>query len=187
MAPRIVVRVARKVSRILTEQEVPHALAGALAVGVHGFSRMTEHVNFIIPRGSREAIEQFGPVTPVLSPLKGIAVTVDRVGVAFLFVSRPLHRRDLSSAADRAGLPILGLEALVGLKVGTGHSTDILDIIELLKRGEISVPDVSRRLSGCGLEQFRSLVAIADLEKRGNPKEGRRLLVEMLAKSAGSR
>ena len=67
------------------------------------------------------------------------------------------------------------------------HPLDIFKVIKLLKRGEISVPDVSRRLSGCGLEQFRSLVAIADLEKRGNPKEGHRLLVEMLAKSAGSR
>jgi hypothetical protein len=186
MVPRAVLRAARKVSRFLDEQQVRHALAGGLAVGFHGFNRMTENVDFIIPKRARKVIEQFGPTTRVSGHLSGLSVKVDGVDMRFLFVGRPLHRGDLSCLTWHAGLPVLRLAPLVAMKVGTGLSTDTLDIVELLKLGKVSVEDASTRLSGKDLEQFQRLVAIADLEKRGEPKKARRILVAMLGKFAGS-
>lgn len=112
-------------------------------------------------------------------------VTVDRVDVTFLFVGRPLHLRDLTSPAHHAGLPVLGLDALLALKLSTGRSKDILDVIELIKLGNVSIDKVSGRLSNEEQEQFQDLVRVAHLEKAGNPKEGRRILIRVLARSLG--
>lgn len=73
----------------------------------------------------------------------------------------------------------------VAMKVRTGYPKDLVDVIEMLKFGKVSVEKVSERLSGEDLEHFQCLVTIAGLEQAGKPKEGRRLLVAMLAKSVG--
>jgi len=64
MAPRAVLRVARRVSRMLTTQQIPHALVGGLAVGFYGFNRMTTNVDFVVPLSSKRAFEQLGPIRP---------------------------------------------------------------------------------------------------------------------------
>lgn len=183
MAPRAVLRVAKKVSRLLDEQGVPHALAGGLAVGFHGFNRMTRDADFVIPKSARKAVESLGPTTPVAGHLSGLSVKVDGVDVDFLFVGKTVRQGDLSSAAHYAGLPVIGVDPLVAMKMGAGRSKDTLDVIELLKLGAVSVETVSARLSGEDLEQFKSLVTIAALEKR-QPKKARRILTTMLGKAA---
>lgn len=184
MAPRIVLRVAKRVSRTLAEQQVAHALAGGLAVGLHGYNRMTTDVEFVVCRTARQAIEQLGPTTPKAGRLKGISVTLGRVDVHFSFVGEPVRRADIAYPLHLVGLPIIGIDPLVAMKVGANRSRDTVDVVELLKLGQISIEDVSKRLSGEDLEQFQDLVAISDLEKAGKPKEGRRILMAVLARSA---
>lgn len=182
MAPRAVLRVAKKVSRLLDEKQVAHVLAGGLAVGFHGFNRMTRDVDFVVPRSARKAVEQFGPTSPISGHLSGVSVKVDGVDVDFLFVGKTVRQGDLSSPVQHAGLPVIAIDPLVAMKMGAGRSKDTLDVIELLKLGGVSVEAVSTRLSGEDLEQFQSLVTIAALEK-GQPKKARRLLIAMMAKS----
>lgn len=66
-----------------------------------------------------------------------------------------------------------------------GHSKAMIDVLELLKLGKVSVEEVTKRLSGKAraddLEQFQALVQIAKLEVANNPKAARRRLVAMLA------
>lgn len=181
MAPRAVLRVARRVSKQLEAQHVPHALAGGLAVGFYGFNRMTRDVDFVVPESARALVESLGPTKPISGHLSGLSVEVDGVEVDFLFVAKTVRTADLSSPTRHAGLPVLGLEPLVAMKMGAGRSKDTLDVVELLKLGDVPVDAVSSRLTGADLEDFQGLVTIADLEKRGEGKKARRILMAMLA------
>lgn len=71
------------------------------------------------------------------------------------------------------------------MKVRTGGSEHLVDVIEFLKLDEVSIEKVSERLSGEDLDRFESLVTIAKLETRGQIKKARRLLVATLARSVG--
>lgn len=104
-----------------------------------------------------------------------------------MVIAKPLHRADLLCPTKRSGLPVLGPVALVAMKVGTASSADIRDILELLEAGQVPVDEVATRLCGDELDRFQALVTIAELEKVGRPKESRRILVELLAKSAPAR
>lgn len=180
MAPRAVLRVAKRVSKILSERQIPHALAGGLAVGFHGFNRMTRDVDFVVPKTARKQIEQLGPTKPISGHLSGVSVEVEGVAVDFLFVGKTVRAVDLSAPERHAGLPVIGVDPLVAMKMGAGRTKDTLDVVELLKLGGVSVDAVSARLSGDDLEQFRGLVTIADLEKKGRAKKARRLLISKL-------
>lgn len=139
IASRTVLRVAHKVSRLLDEQGLAHALTGGLALAVHGLDRWTTTVEFVLACDARKVIEHLGPATTVSAPGKGIAVTVDGVDVALVSVEPPVRRSDLLCTARHARVPVLGLEALVAVKVGTASLADIRDVIELLELGYVSV------------------------------------------------
>jgi hypothetical protein len=62
---------------------------------------------------------------------------------------------------------------------------DTVDVVELLKLGNVSTETVSRRLSGEDLEQFRRLVMVARLEKEGRVKEAQRVTMRALAHCVG--
>ncbi|MEO8182911.1 MAG: hypothetical protein ABI895_29105 [Deltaproteobacteria bacterium] len=185
MAPRAIIRVARKVSRLLAQQEIPHALAGGLAVGLQGYNRMTMDVDFVIPKSARSAIEQLGLTTPISGQLRGVAVQVDRVDVHFLFVGKPVRQRDIASPVQLAGFATIALVPLVAMKMGAGRHKATIDVVALLKLGKVPVEEVEQRLAGEHLERFHGLVAIADYERKGKPKKGRRILIAMLAKAVG--
>jgi hypothetical protein len=185
MAPRAVLRVAKKVSAFLTSNHTPHALAGGMAVGIYGFNRMTRDVDFVVSESARKVIEQLGPTTVISGHLDGVSVKVDGVDVDFLFVSKTVHQGDLSSVKQFSGIPVIGIDPLVAMKMGAGRHKDTLDVVELLKLGNVSVEEVEKRLSGEDLEQFQGFVTIADLEKKGEHKQGRKILMAMLSKSAG--
>jgi len=186
MAPRVVLRTAKKVSKTLAQHNVPHALAGGLALGFHGYNRMTRDVDFVIPKSATKLVEQeFGKTTPISGHLSGFSVDIDGVPVDFLFVAKTVQQGDIASPESHAGLPVLGVDPLVAMKMGAGRIKDTLDVVELLKLGKVSVEEVTKRLSRRkdDLEQFLGLVTIAGLEQKGRPKESRRRLVGMLAKA----
>ncbi len=187
MAPRKVLTVARRVSKILGEKQIPHALAGGLALGFHGFNRMTRDVDFVISKSHLATVEkEFGPTAPLSGHLRGATVTVDGVAVDFLFAAKTVRQDDLTSPEHHAGLPVIRVDPLVAMKMGAGRSKDTIDVIEILKLGKVSVEEVTKRLSGKAraddLEQFQSLVQIAKLEVDKDPKTARRQLIAMLAK-----
>ena len=53
VAPEILAA-AEVASRKLREAGIPHALAGGLAVGAHGYPRTTDDVDFLVPRSQRD-------------------------------------------------------------------------------------------------------------------------------------
>lgn len=182
MAPRAVLRVASTVSKTLTQEGIQHALTGGIAVSFYGFARWTTALEFVVSRSARRTIQQLW--TPVSEFMKGVVVTVAGVEATLWPVMSPPRETDLLLPTHRGDLPLLGLDALVALKTSTAGSTDIIEVLELLKLGKVSTHEVRGRLPAATRRQFQGLVTIAKLERQGKPKEGRRILMRMLAESA---
>jgi hypothetical protein len=179
MIPNHVIQVARKVSALLKSQHIPHAVAGGMAVSMHGYDRMTKDVDVLVPGDTREFIEALGPTTPISGYLSGLSVKVDNVDVDFLFLDKALRTQDIRSPDHFAGLPVVKIEPLIVMKMGAGRTKDSGDVVELLKLGKVPVEETAKRLSGDDREDFEALVNIADLEKKGETKNARRAFLAM--------
>ncbi|MGA3123391.1 MAG: hypothetical protein ABSF69_21690 [Polyangiaceae bacterium] len=170
-----VVAVAKKVSAFLDEHKVPHAIAGGMAVSVHGHPRMTADVDILVPSSALKSIQQLGKTTPVSGFLSGVSVSVDGIDVAFLFLGEGLDSDDIRSPDHFAGLPVVRVEALVLMKLGAGRAQDTADIVHLLKAGKVPIAGVEKRLSEEEREHFKQVIEMARLEKAGKTKEARRI------------
>ena len=121
---------AEEVSRRLTALGVPHALAGGLAVGVHGHPRATRDVDFLVGK------EAFSKTAPLLVYREELSSVV-RIGLVDL-LAVPTNRPDLALALalPRPGeLPVLPVEALVMMKLDAYRPQDRADVVALLRVG----------------------------------------------------
>ncbi|MGH7271382.1 MAG: hypothetical protein ACREJ3_13215 [Polyangiaceae bacterium] len=175
MIPGPVMSVAKKVSTFLDEHTVPHAIAGGMAVSVHGHPRMTKDVYILVPASAVKTIKQLGKTSPISGFLSGVSVTVDGVDVDFLFLGEGLGENDINSAGQYAGLPVVGIEPLILMKLGAGRTQDTADIVALVNMGKVPIAAVSKRLSGEDRKEFQQVVEMAKLERAGQTKKARRL------------
>src|SRR5258708_6411006 len=79
VAPEILAA-AEVASRILREAGIPHALAGGLAVGAHGYPRTTDDVDFLV--GDEAFVKHAGGLVTLKVPL----IAVGRVRVDFVSI-----------------------------------------------------------------------------------------------------
>src|SRR4051794_8446982 len=114
VAPEILTAV-EVASRMLREAGIPHALAGGLAVGAHGYPRTTEDVNFLV--GDEAFIKHAGGIVTLKVPL--IAVGPVRVDFVSIDEARG-EATQLRSAVENPPLseqiPVVPLPALVYMK-----------------------------------------------------------------------
>lgn len=174
-----VIDVAKTVSAFLDANKVKHAIAGGMAVALHGYPRMTRDVDIVVPASARSVIERLGKTTPISGHLSGISVKVSGIAVDFLFVGGGLRAGDIAAPRVFADLPIIGIEPLVVMKIETGRVQDHADVVELVKAGKVPLAGVRKRLSPQDREDFDSLVEIAKLEKKGDTRKARRMLLAM--------
>ena len=124
----------------------PHALAGGLAVGAHGYPRTTDDVDFLV--GDEAFEHHVGGLVTLRVPL--IAVGKVRVDLVPIDPS-PEERKQLLPAVESPPrserIPIVPLEALIYMKLKAYRQKDIADLVELLKRGRIDSDEVGRRLA----------------------------------------
>ncbi len=142
VAPEIL-RAAEVASEKLREAGIPHALAGGLAVGSHGYPRTTDDVDFLV--GDEAFVTHAGGLVTLKLPL----IAVGDVRVDFVSIDdRQGEGAHLRPAVDRPPtseeLPIVPLTALVYMKLKAGRQKDVADVVELLKRGEIDMDLVDR-------------------------------------------
>src|SRR5437588_10405444 len=79
VAPEILAA-AEVASRTLREAGIPHALAGGLAVGAHGYPRTTEEVHFLV--GDEAFVKHAGGIVTLKVPLIAVGnVRVDFVSI----------------------------------------------------------------------------------------------------------
>ncbi len=166
VAPEIL-RAAEVASEKLREAGIPHALAGGLAVGSHGYPRTTDDVDFLV--GDEAFVTHAGGLVTLKLPL----IAVGDVDVDFVSIDkRRGEEAHLRPAVDRPaaseGIPIVPLTALVYMKLKASRQKDIADVVELLKRGEIDIEAIDRYLEQNApdlLEKWRRSKEIAAREE----------------------
>ena len=133
-------------SRMLCEAGVPHALAGGLAVGAHGYPRTTDDVDFLV--GDEAFIHHVGGLVTLKVPL----VAIRKVRIAMVSIEPTAEETeqlrpavDQTIKADRS--PIVPLSALIYMKLKASRQRDLADLVELLKRGRIDIREIDAHLA----------------------------------------
>ena len=144
VAPEILAAVV-VASRTLREAGVPHALAGGLAVGAHGYPRTTDDVDFLV--GDEAFIQHAGGLVTLKVPLIAVGnVRIDLVSIEPTKEENEQLRPAIDSPPESEHIPIVPLTALVYLKLKARRQKDLADLVELLKRGKIDITGIDRYL-----------------------------------------
>lgn len=131
VAPRIE-EVARSLSEHLTSQGVPHALVGGLAVGSYGYPRATTDVDAILPTSLFSARPGGIVILPPGLPASRGGVRIDYVLIKKQYDSLIDEALD-AAPVSAEGIPVIGVEALIMMKLIAGRAKDRGDVVELLK------------------------------------------------------
>jgi hypothetical protein len=144
VAPEVL-HAADVASRMLREAGVPHALAGGLAVGAHGYPRTTDDVDFLV--GDEAFVIHAGGLVTLKVPVIAVGnVRVDLVSIEESKGEAGALRPAMMapSAGDR--IPIVPMTTLVFMKLKAGRQRDLADLVELLKRGRVDTDAVDHYL-----------------------------------------
>jgi len=143
-------RTLRRITKRLEELGIPYAVAGGMALFLHGFRRFTEDVDILVTRDglklAHERLEGLGYVPPFAGS-KNLRDAETGVKIEFLVTGdypgdgkpKPVSFPDPSTVAiEKDGLSLLNLESLVELKLASGMTNpdrmkDLADVLELIK------------------------------------------------------
>jgi hypothetical protein len=147
----------------LESSGIRYALAGALAVGAHGYPRASKDVDFVV--GDEAFTVHEGGIVTVNPevPIRVGQVAVDPI-------SAGPDEAHLTEALGRApvshGIPILPIEALVYMKLKSPRRKDAADVVELVKAGgdTARIADYLERFAPSLTGKFKTLVSEADAE-----------------------
>lgn len=140
----------RKIARRLEEMGIPYAIAGGMALFVHGLRRFTEDVDILVEQASLKKIHKeldgLG-YRPPFAGSRNLRDTALGVRIEFLVTgqypgdgrSKPIAFPEPASVAiERDGIKYLQLTTLVELKLASGMTSpermkDLGDVQELIK------------------------------------------------------
>jgi hypothetical protein len=139
----------RRLATRLGELEIPYAIAGAMAMFLHGYRRFTEDVDVLVTAESlariHDEIEGRGYIRP-FEKSKNLRDAENRVRIDFLVAGQfpgdgkpgPVAFPDPKDVSEvRDGLRVVSLPTLVELKLASGQSParlkDLGDAQELIK------------------------------------------------------
>jgi hypothetical protein len=130
------------ITRRLDELGIPYAVAGGMALFLHGYRRFTEDVDILVARADIKRIHE-----RLEGRSKHLRDTEHKVKIEFLLSGdypgdgkeKPVAFPDPSGVAvDKNGIKLLALPTLVELKIasgmtGAGRLKDLADVQELVK------------------------------------------------------
>ena len=140
----------RRITKRLTEFEIPYAVAGGTALYLHGFRRFTEGVDILVTRESlnrvHEELDGRGFVRP-FEKSKNLRDAESKVKIEFLLTGgfpgdgkpKPVAFPEPGSVAEIIdGISCVNLQTLVELKLAsgmtsTGRMKDLGDVQELIR------------------------------------------------------
>lgn len=129
VAPRIL-DAMRAAAAEYEKQGIRYALVGGLAVGAQGWPRATEDVDFLV---DEKAFEQRpGGLVLLRVPFQANGVPIDSLAPTR---DEPFLAAARDSAVITNGIPVIGVEALVYMKLKAYRMRDRVDVVELIKRG----------------------------------------------------
>jgi hypothetical protein len=140
----------RKLVRVLHDERIPYAIAGALALNAYGYERVTVDVDVLL---TREGLSSFKAkylgrgYVEKFKGSRGVRDTEHGVNVDVLVAGefpgdgkpKPVAFPDPAViSVERAGVALLPLEKLVELKLASGMSAphrlkDLADVLELIR------------------------------------------------------
>ncbi len=143
-------RAAEALFARLREEKIDFALAGALALNVHGVRRMTEDVDILI---TTEGLQQFKErwlgkgYVEIRRGARSVRDTETRVKIDFLLTGqfpgdsrpKPIQFPDPKDRVEWIeGTPVLALSSLIELKLASGMTAkdrprDLDDVIRLIR------------------------------------------------------
>ena len=139
-----------RIVRRLRDAQIPHALAGALAVGLHGFVRVTGDVDILTtPEGLQEVHEKLvgrGYLPAFSGARKRLRDTQTGISVDFIVTGeypgdgkpKPVRFPDpTTTAVEIGGQHVLALDKLIELKLASGLTNtqrmrDLSDVRDLI-------------------------------------------------------
>ena len=147
----------------LESSGIRYALAGALAVGAHGYPRASKDVDFVVGDGAF-TLHDGGIVTvnPEI-PIRVGHITVDPISIG---PDEPHLMDALQRAPVSGGIPILPIEALVYMKLKSPRRKDAADVVELAKAGvdTVLIANYLASFAPDLTDKFKTLVAEAEAE-----------------------
>lgn len=151
VAPEIL-SALKTASEKLKEAGIPHALAGGLAIGAHGYPRTTDDVDFLV--GDEAFLHHAGGMVTLKLPL----IAIGKVRIDFLSTGpESSSEKQFREAVDRPAMseqiPVVPLPVLVFMKLKAGRQKDLADLVELLKRGKMEVSAIDQYLKQEGPDQ----------------------------------
>ena len=140
---------ALQVAEQLEKLGIRFALAGGLAVGVHGYVRATKDVDFLV---GEEAFEHHGLLVTFKA---GVPIQVGGIQVDYLSaLSLGQHLiQDIEHPPVCDGLPVVSVEALIYMKLIARRRQDQLDVIKLIQAG-VNVRSVRKYLEEHASDQL---------------------------------
>jgi hypothetical protein len=162
-----------KITRRLDELGIPYALAGSMALFLHGYRRFTEAVDILVTRDSLQKIHEELEGRGYLPPFAGSKDLRDSeygVRVEFLVAGdypgdgkpKPVAFPDPATpSVEIDNIRLLNLEKLVELKLASGLThplrlKDIADIQELIRVLKLPL-DLADRLDPFAQHKYREL------------------------------
>ncbi len=172
----------RRLTKALTEMDIPFAIAGAMAANAHGHKRTTADVDILI---RREDLQRFkdrylgrGWVNK-FEGSKSFRDAVTNVSIDALMVGeypgdglpKPVAFPEPETVAEQhdEGIPYVTLKALLELKLASGMTTahrprDLDDVIQLIRVNQLSA-DYAEQLNEYVREKFREMWQAAQVEE----------------------
>jgi hypothetical protein len=162
----------RKLARLLDEDGIPYAIAGAMALNAYGYQRVTIDVDVLLTLDGLKAFQAkhlgHGYVQKVRRG-RAMRDTENRVGIDVLIAGeypgdgkkKAVAFPDPGVAVRAGGIALLPLEKLVELKLASGLSAphrlkDLADVLELIRAANLSA-SVAERLDASVREKYREL------------------------------
>lgn len=133
------VNAARKASENLRREGVRHAVLGGIAVGVHGWPRLTLDVDLLVEDSAwfHRADGSAEPRVPMPESIDGVGIDYLAVAVMGDFLEAAFERPYVSE-----GVPIAPPEVVVCTKLMRHAMRDRADVVELMKAEVIDLAAV---------------------------------------------
>lgn len=143
---------ASRIAKELNALGIPYAIAGGLAVGMHGHERVTDNVDVLLTAEGWQGFEQawLGRGWERSQGSRSMRDTVVDVPVDVLLTGdfpgdgkpKPVAFPDPAEAAEfdpRYGYPVIRLERLIELKLASGMDLvsrlrDLADVVDLIRK-----------------------------------------------------
>lgn len=171
----------RRLTKTLTEMQIPFAVAGAMAANAHGHRRTTVDIDILIRREDlqrfKERYSGLGWVDK-FEGSKNFRDTVHNVNIDALIVGeypgdglpKPVAFPAPETVAqpDKEGIPFVSLKTLLELKLASGMTAahrprDLDDVIQLLRANRLPI-EYAETLNPYVADKFRELWQAAQIE-----------------------